>query len=158
MKTVLQISFLIIICTLIGCGNKQQANLLKLRYDRPAKVWEEALPLGNGYIGAMVYGNPINEYYQLNENTLWSGAPREGNNPEAVAALPGIRKAIDAGDYIKAAELWRENTQGYYSARYLPMANLFLDMSVVDTAFSSFYRDLNISEATSTVKFLTSSP
>jgi len=152
MKTISRISLLVIFCALAGCGS-QKYKQLKLWYDRPAKVWEEALPLGNGRIGAMVYGRPFSEYFQLNENTLWSGAPRDGNNPKAAIALLDVRKAIDEGDYVRAAQLWRENAQGLYSARYLPMANLFLDMAGVDTTATEFYRDLNISEAVSNVKF-----
>ena len=63
----------------------------KLWYDAPATVWEEALPLGNGRIGAMVYGNPTQEVYQLNEETLWSGYPQDCNNPKAAEVLPLVR-------------------------------------------------------------------
>ena len=153
MKFFLRICTFAIVCPFFGCVDRQETKQLKLWYNRPAKVWEEALPLGNGRIGAMVYGSPFNEYYQLNENTLWSGAPREGNNPGAVVALPDIRRAIDEGDYIKAAQLWRENAQGYYSARYQPMANLYLDMAGDDASVAEFYRELNISEAVSVVHF-----
>ena len=55
------------------CQIEPKAQFLKLWYDKPAQVWEEALPLGNGRIGAMVFGNPLNEFIQLNDNTLWSG-------------------------------------------------------------------------------------
>jgi len=153
MKIITRIFLVMIFCTLAGCSNAQETKQLKLWYDRPAKVWEEALPLGNGRIGAMVFGCPFSEYFQLNENTLWSNAPRDGNNPKAVTALPDIRKAIDDGDYIKAAQLWRENAQGYYSARYQPMANLYLNMTDVENTYAAFYRDLNISDAVSTVRF-----
>ena len=153
MKMTTRIFLIMIFCALAGCGNVLETKQLKLWYDRPAKVWEEALPLGNGRIGAMVFGCPFSEYYQLNENTLWSNAPRDGNNPKAVTALPDIRKAIDEGDYIKVAQLWRENAQGYYSARYQPMANLYLNMTEVDSANTAFYRDLNISDAISSVRF-----
>ena len=98
----------------------------KLWYDTPASIWEEALPLGNGRIGAMVYGNPLQEIYQLNEETLWSGYPQDWNNPKAAEALPLIREAIREEDYAKASALWKENAQGPYTARYLPMANLML--------------------------------
>lgn len=125
---------------------------LKLWYDHPAKVWEEALPLGNGRIGAMIFGNPMDEFIQLNENTLWSGYPKEGNNPEATKALPAIRNAINNGDYVKASELWKKNAQGPYTARYLPMADLHLTMADKENA-NNFYRDLNLSDATATVSF-----
>ena len=92
----------------------------KLIYTQPASKWEEALPIGNGRIGAMVYGDPINEEYQLNEETLWSGYPHEWNNSKAIAALPKIREAVNNGDYALASLLWKENAQGPYTARYLP--------------------------------------
>ena len=66
---------------------------LKLWYDRPAKIWEEALPLGNGKTGAMVFGRVNKERLQLNDNTLWSGFPNAGNNPKGPAHLPLVRQA-----------------------------------------------------------------
>lgn len=135
-----------------GCEEKVNPKELKLWYNRPAKVWEEALPLGNGRIGAMVFGNPQNELFQLNEITLWSGYPQDGNNPKALSVLPEIREAINNGDYQRAAQLWKNNAQGPYSARYLPMADLRIDMDLADS-IGNIYRDLNISDAVSTVSF-----
>lgn len=125
---------------------------LKLWYDKPATVWEEALPLGNGRIGAMVFGNPLEEMYQMNESSLWSGTPVEGNNPKATIHLLEIRKAINEGNYKLAASLWKANAQGPYSARYLPLANLFLKMKNTGNIFD-FYRELDISNAVSTISF-----
>lgn len=124
----------------------------KLWYDAPATVWEEALPLGNGRIGAMVYGNPTQEVYQLNEETLWSGYPQECNNPKAAEVLPLVRKAVDEGDYVKASTLWKANAQGPYTARYLPLANLMLSQPT-EKQSKNIYRDLNISNATATVTY-----
>lgn len=124
----------------------------KLWYDAPATVWEEALPLGNGRIGAMVYGNPTQEVYQLNEETLWSGYPQECNNPKAAEVLPLVRKAVDEGDYVKASALWKANAQGPYTARYLPLANLMLSQPT-EKQSKNIYRDLNISNATATVTY-----
>lgn len=135
-------------CASTGTDNKD----LRLWYDSPAKVWEEALPLGNGRIGAMVFGNPLEEVYQLNEETLWSGGPQDWNNPNGPAHLDEVRQAIDAGDYKKASDLWKKYLQGPYSARYLPMADMKIFMQPVGDV-TSFYRDLNISNATSTVKY-----
>ena len=122
----------------------------KLWYNAPATVWEEALPIGNGRIGAMVYGNPLQEVYQLNEESIWSGYPQDWNNPKAANALPQVREAVDRGDYAKASELWKANAQGPYTARYLPMANLMLDQLTRGEA-RNLYRELNISNALSTV-------
>lgn len=126
----------------------------KLWYNAPATVWEEALPIGNGRIGAMVYGNPLQEVYQLNEESIWSGYPQDWNNPKAANALPQVREAVDRGDYAKASELWKANAQGPYTARYLPMANLMLDQLTRGEA-RNLYRELNISNALSTVTYET---
>lgn len=124
----------------------------KLWYNAPATVWEETLPIGNGRIGAMVYGNPLQEVYQLNEESIWSGYPQDWNNPKAANALPQVREAVDRGDYAKASELWKANAQGPYTARYLPMANLMLDQLTRGEA-RNLYRELNISNALSTVTY-----
>ena len=124
----------------------------KLWYNAPATVWEEALPIGNGRIGAMVYGNPLQEVYQLNEESIWSGYPQDWNNPKAANALPQVREAVDRGDYAKASELWKANAQGPYTARSLPMANLMLDQLTRGEA-RNLYRELNISNALSTVTY-----
>ncbi len=76
-----------------------------LWYDKPAQYWEEALPLGNGRLGAMVYGNPAAEEIQLNEETVSAGSPYKNYNPEAKGALATIRQLIFAGRYPEAQEL-----------------------------------------------------
>lgn len=124
----------------------------KLWYDTPATVWEEALPLGNGRIGAMVYGNPLQEIYQLNEETLWSGYPQDCNNPKAAETLPLVREAVNRGDYAEASALWKANAQGPYTARYLPMANLMLSQPAQKQP-KNIYRELNISNAIATVNY-----
>ncbi len=130
------------------------ASDLRLWYDAPAAKWEEALPLGNGRIGAMVFGNPLDEVYQLNEETLWSGEPTDRNNPKAKSALSAIRSAVDNGDYEKARQLWKDNAQGPYTARYLPMADMRLTMShPAGTAVDSMCRDLDLTNATASVSY-----
>jgi len=124
----------------------------KLWYNAPATVWEEALPIGNGRIGAMIYGNPLQELYQLNEESLWSGYPKDCNNPKAANILPMIREAVNREDYAEADKLWKANSQGPYTARYLPMANLLLSQESRGKA-KNIYRELNISNALSTVTY-----
>jgi alpha-L-fucosidase 2 len=125
---------------------------LKLWYDHPARAWEEALPLGNGFTGAMVFGRVTEEHFQLNDNTLWSGYPDPGNNPNGPTVLPQVRKAIANADYDSAAKLWRR-MQGPYSARYLPLADLWLDFHRKDSIPAYYYRDLDLNTATSTVRY-----
>ena len=78
---------------------------LKLWYDEPASRWEEALPLGNGRLGVMVYGGSGREELQLNEETIWAGGPHNNVSPEALAALPEVRRLIFGGKYDEAFEL-----------------------------------------------------
>jgi alpha-L-fucosidase 2 len=77
----------------------------RLWYRQPAKQWVEALPIGSGRMGAMVFGGVAAERLQLNEDTLWAGGPYDPANPEALKALPEIRALIDAGEYAKATEM-----------------------------------------------------
>ena len=81
-----------------------QQNGLKLWYNTPSgKTWENALPIGNGRLGAMIYGNVAEETIQLNEHTLWSGSPNRNDNPLALDSLEAIRALVYAGRQ-KAAE------------------------------------------------------
>ena len=82
---------------------------LSLWYDRPASRWEEALPLGNGRLGVMVYGGCGREELQLNEETIWAGGPHNNVNPAAREALPEVRRLIFEGRYKEAFDLCDEN-------------------------------------------------
>ena len=77
----------------------------RLWYRQPAVVWTEALPVGNGRLGAMVFGGTASERLQLNEDTLWTGGPYDPVNPAAHAALPEVRRLIDAGKFAEAQAL-----------------------------------------------------
>ena len=76
-----------------------------LWYDEPAGEWVEALPVGNGRIGAMIFGDPVNDRIQLNEESLWAGCPVNNNNPDALEYLPEIRRMIFEGEYKKAYQM-----------------------------------------------------
>src|SRR6187402_1721731 len=78
---------------------------LKLWYQQPAKNWHEALPIGNGRLGAMVFGGVESERLQLNEDSLWSGAPQDADNPKALEALPEIRQLLFDSKYGEAQKL-----------------------------------------------------
>ncbi len=78
---------------------------LKLWYRQPAKQWTEALPVGNGRLGAMVFGGVEKDRLQLNEKSLWSGSPQDADNPEALPALQEIRKLLFEGKYTEADAL-----------------------------------------------------
>ncbi|MES2653339.1 MAG: glycoside hydrolase family 95 protein [Bacteroidota bacterium] len=125
---------------------------LQLWYNAPAKIWEEALALGNGKTGAMVFGRVNKERIQLNNATLWSGYPDAGNNPKGQEFLPKVREAVNDGDYGKAASYWK-NMQGTYSARYLTMADLFLDFGLKDSTATNYYRTLDLNTAIHTITY-----
>jgi len=117
---------------------------MKLRYEKPARVWTEALPVGNGRLGAMVFGGVEEERIQLNEDTLWSGAPQEWNNPKAKAALPELRRLISEGKYEEAEALSKAATMGPYTQSYLPLGDLQIRFYHGNWA-SDYCRELDLS-------------
>jgi alpha-L-fucosidase 2 len=118
---------------------------LTLWYRKPAGQWTEALPIGNGRLGAMVFGGVSAERLQLNEDTLWSGAPTDWNNPGAKDALPEVRRLVFAGKYGEADKLCRK-MQGPYNQSYQPMADLHLTFEG-DTEPSAYRRELDLDSA-----------
>jgi alpha-L-fucosidase 2 len=108
-------------------------------YQKPAAHWMEALPVGNGRLGAMVFGGVETERLQLNDDTLWSGPPqRDWNNPEARQHLPEIRRLLlKEHNYPAADELTRQ-MQGPYNESYQPLGNLYLNFA--EPAGADLYR------------------
>jgi alpha-L-fucosidase 2 len=96
---------------------------LQLTYDQPARYWEEALPLGNGLIGAMWWGRPDADLIQLNHTAFWSGGPRDWNNPEAATHFQTLKKLMAEGRYAEGQELLKK-MQGPYTEGYLPLGDL----------------------------------
>jgi alpha-L-fucosidase 2 len=89
-----------------------RAEAQTLWYRRPAPQWDHALPLGNGRLGAMVFGQVNRERIQLNENTLWMGGPRDANNPDALAALPEVRRLLFEGRPDEAYRMAEKKLMG----------------------------------------------
>ncbi|MDR7211740.1 glycoside hydrolase family 95 protein [Flavobacterium piscis] len=127
----------------------QQTDDLKLWYKSGAgTVWENALPIGNGFQGAMVYGNVEKEIFQLNEATVWSGSPNRNDNPNAKQSLDEIRKLLFQKEYKKAEKLINENiiTKKSHGQMFQPVGNLELSFSD-QQAFKDYYRELDIEKA-----------
>ena len=124
-----------------------------LWYNQPAKVWEEALPIGNGRLGAMVFGNPFHETIQLNEESLWSGAPINSNNPAAREHLDKIRELVLDHNYVEANKLVARYMVGTppMVRSYQTFGNLLLDYQVKDT--TAYRRSLDLSRGISTTTF-----
>lgn len=125
----------------------------KLWYDKPAKVWNEALPVGNGRLGAMIYGDPANEKIQLNEETFWSGGPSRNDNPNALKALPEIRQLIFDGKLREAEKLVNENMlTELHGSKYQVVGNLNL-MFGGHESYTNYYRELDIEHAQFTTTY-----
>lgn len=145
MKSLLTFSLLIVSCLSFS----QDSKSLKLWYMKPSgKIWENALPIGNGRLGAMVYGNVEKETIQLNEHTVWSGSPNRNDNPEALAALPQIRQLIFEGKQKDAEQLANKViiTQKSHGQMFQPVGNLHLTFDGHEN-YSDYYRELDIERA-----------
>ncbi|MBO9727355.1 MAG: glycoside hydrolase family 95 protein [Chitinophaga sp.] len=128
---------------------------LKLWYDRPSgKVWEAALPVGNGRLAAMVYGNPGDELIRLNENTVWSGSPNRNDNPHALAALPEVRKLIFEGKMQAASDLAAKNIQAekINGMCYQPVGDLQLHFPGHEQ-YAGYSRELNLETAVASTSY-----
>ncbi|MDR7114687.1 glycoside hydrolase family 95 protein [Caulobacter sp. BE254] len=127
----------------------------RLWYRQPAREWVEALPVGSGKLGAMVFGGVAAERLQLNEDTLWAGGPYDPANPEALAALPEIRRLIDAGEYAKATQLAEAKFMGSPKRQmsYQTIGDLKLEFPGLAEAASDYVRDLDIDGAIATTTF-----
>ena len=126
---------------------------LKLWYSKPAAVWTEALPIGNGRLGAMIFGGVSEELIQLNESTLWSGGPVKTNvNPESPQYLPKAREALFKEDYVTANAMVKK-MQGLYSESYMPLGELVINQTFTNNQPSSYYRDVDIQNAISSTTF-----
>lgn len=124
-----------------------------LHYNTPATFFEEALPIGNGNIGAMVYGGIEEEKISLNDITLWTGEPdKEVYSPEAYKSIEPIRKALFSEDY-KTADRLQRNVQGHYSQNYQPLGMITLSAPSNLPHMGDYNRQLDISRAVATVSY-----
>jgi alpha-L-fucosidase 2 len=124
---------------------------LLLEYTRAAQKWVEALPVGNGRLGAMVFGGIGTERLQLNDDTLWSGEPKDTGNPKALDVLPQARRAIANGQFVEADTLTK-GLQGPYTQSYLPMGDLLLSFEHGDIG-ADYRRVLDLGNAIATTRF-----
>ncbi|MBR2155190.1 MAG: glycoside hydrolase family 95 protein [Bacteroidaceae bacterium] len=128
------------------------AQSTRLHYDSPAIYFEEALPIGNGSQGAMIYGGVAEERISLNDITLWTGEPdRVVYSPDAYKSIAGIREALFREDYREADRLQRA-VQGHYSQNYQPLGTLIISQSEYSDT-SEYSRSLDIARALATVNY-----
>lgn len=127
----------------------------KIWFNKPAAKWDEALPVGNGRLGAMVFGSPDGERLQLNEDSLWFGGPVNRNNPDALTNLPQIRKLLLEGRLSEANRLAAISLSGVPESQrhYLPLGDLHLTMTSSAGEITNYRRELDLSEGIVRVSF-----
>ena len=130
----------------------------RLWYDRPAMTWTQALPIGDGVVGGMVYGTPAIEHIQLNEETIWAGQPNNVVNPNAKAALPEVRRLIFEGKYKEAQQLANDkvmpNAVGQNMGMpYQPFGDLYIAMPG-HADYSSYERWLDLDNGKTIVRYM----
>ncbi|HTR98869.1 MAG TPA: glycoside hydrolase family 95 protein, partial [Bacteroidota bacterium] len=137
-----------------GDRNPAEWSSLKLWYAQPATAWQEALPVGNGRLGAMVFGKTAEERIQLNEATLWTGGPYDPAREGGAAALPEIRRLIFEGAYSEAHKLFGRTMMGMpvEQMKYQPLADLMLTFPGHDSV-TGYRRELDLDQAVVTVSY-----
>lgn len=144
---------LIGLCIVCACCLMVKADDLKLWYQQPAKVWTEALPLGNSRLGAMVYGGVVNEQIQLNEETVWGGGPHRNDSPKAFGVLPKVRELIFAGREKEAEKVMADNFfTGQHGMPFQTIGSLMLEFDG-HADYSNYRRDLDLERAVASVRY-----
>src|ERR1044072_9443103 len=139
-----------ILCLLLTvCTYAQKKQSLKLWYNKPSgSTWENALPVGNGRLGAMIYGNVDKEIIQLNEHTVWSGGPNRNDNPLSLDSLQIIRQLIFDGKQKEAERIANRViiTKKSHGQMFQPVGSLQLAFDGHDQ-YTDYYRELDIERA-----------
>lgn len=150
MRQSIVILFLCLLC--LGGGSVYSQSSHTLWYNQPATYFEESLVLGNGRMGASVFGGVNSDKIFLNDATLWTGEPVNANQkPEAFKDLPAVREALKNEDYQLAEQLNRK-LQGKNSQSYAPLGTLYLNFKN-SASSQKYYRELDINNAVSKVEY-----
>jgi alpha-L-fucosidase 2 len=143
------ISFIIVTCIYsVNCYAQSTSGTLKLWYTQPASSWEEALPIGNGRLGAMIFGGISEDHIQFNEETLWTGAPQDYSHEGAFRYLGKIRELIWQGKQKEAETVAMEKFMGIplRQRKYQPFGDLWIKCSNPGE-ISGYRRELDLSKA-----------
>ncbi len=143
-----------ILIFLFGFLFAQDDNATKIWYNKHAANWNEALPAGNGRLGAMVFGHPSYERIQLNEESLWAGTKIDNNNPAAGAKINEIRQFLLNGENKKAYDLSEKALMATPPRlrSYQPLGDLFIDFGMLPS-IEKYSRHLDLSTGVITTKF-----
>lgn len=144
--------FLVVAACTVCCQAPQlKQREMILHYNRPAQYFEEALPLGNGRLGAMVYGNPQQDRISLNDITLWTGEPETASAERPADFIPSIRKALEQENYPEAERLQRK-IQGHFSENYQPLGTLWIAYPG-EAVIDNYRRTLDLGTAVAQVSY-----
>ena len=150
MKRIIKVFIGIMVCCTALNATAQNH---KLWYDKPARHWLDALPVGNSHMGAMVYGGTDTEEIQLNEETFWSGSPHNNNSPEAKQYLQQVRDSIFAGKEEAAHAIIDQHFfKGPHGMRYLPLGSMKLKLGHTDV--QNYRRELSLGNALATTSYI----
>lgn len=128
---------------------------LQLWYQRPAENWEEALPIGSGRFGGMIFGRTVEERLQLNEDSIWSGGPMNRNNPDALEYLAEVRRLLADGRLSQAERLAAMALSGTPECQrhYEPLGDLWIEIGHEEAEVSDYRRELDLKNGTATVSY-----
>lgn len=145
---------LLILIIVIALPSYGKQRTYKLWYDKPASAWTEALPIGNGRLGAMVFGNPATERLQLNEGTIWAGRPNDNANPEAREYIPKIRQLVFSGKYLEAQDMASAHVMSKTNSGmpYEPFGDLYISFPGIGD-YSDYYRELSLDSARAITRY-----
>ena len=134
---------------------KPPSTPLTLWYRQPARTWNEALPVGNGKLGAMIFGGVAREQIALNEDSVWEGYKRDADNTNALAALPKIRELLFADKDDDAVKLIGDTMMGIPSRlrSYQPLGDLWIDSSGAGKTVKNYRRDLDLNTGIATTTY-----
>ena len=129
--------FLFLVTFLTACRQEKKETDLKMWYDKPATDWYEALPIGNGTLGAMVYGGVSNETLQLNENTLYSGEPGDRHvDLDFTKSLPKVKELVKEGKLVEVEQIIGSEWMGRAQDCYQPFGHLYIDFDHEKTGWA----------------------
>ncbi|MBI1390527.1 MAG: glycoside hydrolase family 95 protein [bacterium] len=147
------LSLLLVMTGLLAPAAFPANDAMQLWYTEPAKVWVEALPIGNGRLGAMVFGGVESERIQFNEDTLWTGVPRDYINPKALEALPRVRQLLFEGKQKEAEDAaWDMMSRPVHQESYQPFGDVLLSFPDHKNV-QNYVRTLDLDNALATVQY-----
>lgn len=152
-KFIGSILLLTLFCSIVPCWGKSKiiSHTSVFYMNKPAENWNEAIPIGNGRLGGMVWGGIKQERIQTNEDTFWSGEPRNVQNPEAAQYLPEIRRLLMDRKHREAQTLINSKMLGPYNQSYMPLADIVLDFPEGD--FTDYRRELDMNRGVVTLSY-----